>query len=105
MSRIVGGVTMYEGLKIWLAERFDKNSDTLFVISFKAVLVGFISFLIWFFQDLYCRVDKIEDQLTGISVNLGVIIDQQRDLESSQLMMIKKSTRLEKDMADLKKNL
>lgn len=89
----------------WLAGAVLRNADRLFVISFKAVLVGFISFLIWFFQDLYCRMGAIEQKLTGISISLGIVLDQQQNLESSQKMMIKKTTRLERDLADLKKNL
>jgi hypothetical protein len=73
-----------------IKQLFLANIEKIFVVSFKAVLTAFLGFLVWFFQDLYGRLESIESKLTDVKVQVSAISEHQ-NLSDSEQKDIKKS--------------
>jgi len=76
-----------------IKQLFFANIEKIFVVSFKAVLTAFLGFLVWFFQDLYGRLNDIEEKITDVKVQVATIAEHQTIADSEQ-KDIKKSIRI-----------
>jgi hypothetical protein len=88
-----------------LKELFLRNINTIFVVSFRAILTAFLGFLVWFFQDLYGRLNDIESKITDVKVQVASISKHQ-EINDTEQKEIKQSIHvIQHDIYIIKKKI
>jgi hypothetical protein len=88
-----------------LKELFLRNINTIFVVSFRAILTAFLGFLVWFFQDLYGRLNDIESKITDVKVQVASISKHQEINDTEQKEIKKSINVIQRDIYIIKKKI
>jgi hypothetical protein len=88
-----------------LKELFLRNINTIFVVSFRAILTAFLGFLVWFFQDLYGRLNDIESKITDVKVQVASISKHQEINDTEQKEIKQSINVIQHDIYIIKKKI
>jgi hypothetical protein len=88
-----------------LKELFLRNINTIFVVSFRAILTAFLGFLVWFFQDLYGRLNDIESKINDVKVQVASISKRQEINDTEQKEIKKSINVIQRDIYIIKKKI